>query len=231
MAGAGFKTFVDGDVLSAADVNTYLMEQAVMVFADASARSTAITAPSEGMVTYLKDTNQTQYYTGSAWETIGLGGLNLITETTVTAQASVAFDDVFTAAYRNYVIQVAGSASVGTTVLMQLRASGADLTTADYQQQAMYVANTSITGTRNVNQTQFYAFTGRTTSTAATIFVYRPQEAAATFITTQETDSNSDVQLNFYAGHYDQNTQADGFRFFVPSGALTNKIAVYGFGV
>jgi hypothetical protein len=70
MAGAGFKSWVDGDVLSAADVNTYLMQQAVMVFADASARSTAITAPSEGMVTYRSDADVIEYYDGAAWQPI-----------------------------------------------------------------------------------------------------------------------------------------------------------------
>lgn len=67
MAGAGFKTFNTGDVLTASDVNTYLMQQTVMVFADAAARTAAIAAPSEGMFSYLKDTNKTYRYDGSAW--------------------------------------------------------------------------------------------------------------------------------------------------------------------
>lgn len=67
MAGAGFKTFTTGEVLLAADVNTYLMQQTVMVFDDATARSTAIAAPSEGMMSYLKDTNLTYRYDGSNW--------------------------------------------------------------------------------------------------------------------------------------------------------------------
>ena len=67
MAGAGYKIFVDGDVLTATQVNTYLMEQAVMVFASSTARDAAITSPSEGMIVYLRDTNQLSVYTGSAW--------------------------------------------------------------------------------------------------------------------------------------------------------------------
>jgi hypothetical protein len=46
------------------------MNQSVMVFADAAARTSALT-PSEGMVTYLADTNALEYYTGSAWATVG----------------------------------------------------------------------------------------------------------------------------------------------------------------
>jgi len=67
MAGAGFKTFSVGEVLTATDVNTYLMQQTVMVFATAAVRSSAIAAPSEGMVTYLTDSNSLWYYDGAAY--------------------------------------------------------------------------------------------------------------------------------------------------------------------
>lgn len=68
MAGAGFKTFNTGDVLTASDVNTYLMQQTVMVFADSAARTTALGANvAEGMLSYLKDTNKVEVYNGSAW--------------------------------------------------------------------------------------------------------------------------------------------------------------------
>ena len=69
-AGLGFKTFTTGEVLTAADVNGYLM-QGVLVFASSAARSAAITSPQEGQVSYLKDTNSTEYYTGSAWTALG----------------------------------------------------------------------------------------------------------------------------------------------------------------
>jgi hypothetical protein len=70
-AGLGYKEFATGDVLTAADANGYLASQVVMVFADAAARSAAITSPQEGMISYLKDTNATQYYSGSAWVAVG----------------------------------------------------------------------------------------------------------------------------------------------------------------
>jgi hypothetical protein len=70
MAGAGFRTFVAGEVLTAAQVNTYLMEQAVMTFADATARDAAVTSPTEGMVAFLKDTNNLVAYDGSAWTNV-----------------------------------------------------------------------------------------------------------------------------------------------------------------
>lgn len=75
MAGAGFKTFNTGDVLTASDVNTYLMQQTVMVFANSTARSTALGANvAQGMLSYLKDTNTTSYYDGTTWQTLSTGG-------------------------------------------------------------------------------------------------------------------------------------------------------------
>lgn len=87
MAGAGFRTFVDGEVLTAAQVNTYLMQQAVMVFADASARSTAIAAPSEGMVTYLTGTDALEYYDGSSW--VGINDADAIQNSIVDAKGDL----------------------------------------------------------------------------------------------------------------------------------------------
>jgi hypothetical protein len=69
-AGLGFKTFSTGDVLTAGDVNGYLM-QGVLVFADATARDAAITSPEEGQVVYLKSTDEVLVYSGSAYVSVG----------------------------------------------------------------------------------------------------------------------------------------------------------------
>jgi len=76
MAGAGAKLFTSGAVLTAAQVNTYLMDQSVMRFADEATRTAAFggvgeTVLAEGMVSYLMDTDSVQVYDGSAWVSIG----------------------------------------------------------------------------------------------------------------------------------------------------------------
>ena len=72
MAGLGLKNF-GSEVLTSNDVDGYLMQQTVMVFASSAARTSAFTAaslsPSEGMVSYLSDVNQLQVYDGSSWVT------------------------------------------------------------------------------------------------------------------------------------------------------------------
>jgi len=72
-AGQGFKTFVTGEVLTAGDVNGYLM-QGINVFANATARDAAITAPAEGQFAFTKDTNSLWYYDGAAWVASGATG-------------------------------------------------------------------------------------------------------------------------------------------------------------
>jgi hypothetical protein len=80
MAGAGYKLFATGDVLTAAQVNTYLMQQSVMVFASSTARNTALSGVvSEGMLAYLLDTNDLTLYDGAAWNSFGAGDITGVT--------------------------------------------------------------------------------------------------------------------------------------------------------
>jgi len=104
-AGLGYKEFATGDVLTAADANGYLASQVVMVFANAAARTSAITSPQEGMISYLKDTNSTEYYSGSAWAAIGsaggtasftsIGSAALTGATTVTVSGLSGYNSLF----------------------------------------------------------------------------------------------------------------------------------------
>jgi hypothetical protein len=72
-AGLGFKDFVTGEVLTAADVDGYLM-QGIWVFASNAARNAAVTAPAEGNFAFTKDTNSLWYYDGAAWVASGATG-------------------------------------------------------------------------------------------------------------------------------------------------------------
>lgn len=88
MAGLGYKLYATGDVLTAAQVNNYLQEQTVMVFADSAARTTALASVlAEGMVSYLKSTKVVEIYTGSAW--VSLDDPTAIQNSIVTAKGDL----------------------------------------------------------------------------------------------------------------------------------------------
>ena len=93
MAGLGAKLFSSNTVLTAAEVNGYLMDQAIMRFASTAARDAAFGGAgeptlAEGMTCYLDDTNVLQSYTGSAWVSVADSTspriLQLLTATTNT---------------------------------------------------------------------------------------------------------------------------------------------------
>jgi hypothetical protein len=88
------KVFVAGEILTAADVNTNLMDQAVMSFAGTAARGSAIPSPVEGMVTYLNDADRLEVYT-NAWKPVG-GVLQVVStvKTNTFTTSSGTFTDV-----------------------------------------------------------------------------------------------------------------------------------------
>jgi hypothetical protein len=62
-----YKVFTNGSTLQASEVNENLMQQVTATFSNAAARAAAITAPVEGQVTYLEDSNSYQYWNSSSW--------------------------------------------------------------------------------------------------------------------------------------------------------------------
>jgi hypothetical protein len=112
MAGAGYKLFTTGSVLTASEVNTYLNEQTVMVFANAAARTTALASVlAEGMVSYLKDTDATEVYNGSAW--VGIANYGDITG--VTTGTDSGLTGGVTSGTADLKLQLQFNAQTGTT--------------------------------------------------------------------------------------------------------------------
>ena len=75
----GYKDFVAGDPLTAAQVDGYLMAQSVMTFASSAARTSAYPSPSEGNLCYLADTNDFQIFDGTSWVSYGAGDITGVT--------------------------------------------------------------------------------------------------------------------------------------------------------
>ena len=72
MAGSGIRVFAAGEILTAAQVNGYLMDQAVTRFADAATRDASFGGAGqpvlvEGRICYLDDVNLIQFFDGATW--------------------------------------------------------------------------------------------------------------------------------------------------------------------
>ena len=70
---AGYRTFSAGEVLTAANVQTYLQDQVIGVYASAAAAGSALTSPAQGQFRFLLDTDSFQYYDGADWQAAGGG--------------------------------------------------------------------------------------------------------------------------------------------------------------
>ena len=151
----GYKLFSTGEVLTANNVNSYLMKQTVMVFADSTARTTALSGVlAQGMISYITSTNTLENYNGSAWVVIGdvsLTGTQTLTNKTlstpreiITISATAATGTVNFDAITQAVLYYTSSASANWI----LNVRGNSGTTLD----SILATNSSMTVTHLVSQ-------------------------------------------------------------------------------
>ena len=176
-AGLGFKDFTTGEVLTAADVDGYLM-QGVWVFASAAARDAAVTSPQEGNFAYLKDTNVTTYYTGSAWANLDTTGMTNPMTTTgdIIYSSSGSTPARLGIGSTGNVLTVAGGvsswdapASGGMTLLSTTTLSGASTTISPISQSYKQLVFIIYGMTADTSNGQFYgALNNNTTANSMT---------------------------------------------------------------
>jgi len=93
MAAGGFKTFIAGETLDEDEINDFLM-QGMLVFADATARGSAVTAPVEGQFSFLADSDRVEFYDGSDWVQYSPGYVQAVVGSTTGSPATGTFTDV-----------------------------------------------------------------------------------------------------------------------------------------
>ena len=126
------KLFLDGEILDASDVNTYFMDQSLVIFEDSDERDAAfggftgvapnivLTEPvlTEGRICYLKDDDTLYIYTGATWTaqlaTIATGAVTsdkILNDTIMNVDINSAAD----IAHSKLATTTAGNILLGTT--------------------------------------------------------------------------------------------------------------------
>jgi len=155
-----------------------------------------------------------------------VAGLTLINTTTVTAQSTVSFNNVFSATYENYLILATYTVGADTDLNFRLRVAGVDASAANYT--TIILDNTgSITAARLTSQTNTRlgpARNGVVMRSRADIF--SPSLAVSTTLMARTVSVPVDNQIG---GSQDAATAYDGFTLYPGSSTITGTIRIYGY--
>jgi hypothetical protein len=238
--GSGFRTFTAGEVLTASNVQNYLMDQSVMTFGGSATRSSAIGTANfeEGMVSYLTDTDKLEVYNGTNWVSVAPTTSTpmgvLINSTSFSGVSSASFAaDTFTTTYDNYRIIVRLTSSSSTGYLqMRLRSAGTDNTTSNYDSQAIGRQSGGVTSTfESANDTIWYVVAkGAGDLTAVGMDLFSPKASNFTLFATSSQGIGAANSSNFAAGGtFKASTSFDSATLISSAGTITGTYSIYGY--
>jgi len=226
--------FTSGQVLTAAQQNTSA-GTGVPVFATTVTRDAAFggsnKALAEGQLCYIEASDVVQYYSGSAWATVGpstAGGLTLITAQTIgTAVSSVTVSSVFSSTYDNYKVTLSGGTSSTDDISIGLKLGS----TATGYYMAYTGANYSGAASSIVSNNNAASWTravsGFTNGLQANFELLGPNLAKTTSILGAQVALTA---ARNYAGYLNDTTQYTAFTLTPEAGTLTGgTIRVYGY--
>lgn len=231
--------FTAGQVLTAAQVTQ--INTGVPVFATTTTRDAAFGGAgektlAEGQFAYIEATDTTQYYNGSAWVSVGLSGLTLVTSGTFTAVSSFSTPAAtFTTTYDNYLVNVYGDGSTGATVGFRFNASGSAITTGYYGGLISPGDNGAAPITASSNATSLQVGSIADATYTGMQFSFNVYDATtATHYPSMSGQGRSGTvtssqQGNFFGGSRLVKAAVDGFTMLVSAGTMTGKYKVYGY--
>jgi hypothetical protein len=238
--GSGFRTFTAGEVLTASNVQNYLMDQSVMTFGGSATRASAIGTANfeEGMVSYLTDTDKMEVYNGTNWVSVAPTASTpmgvLINSTSFSAVASQSINDVFSATYDSYrivipkVIPAAGT----PTIRLKFRVSATDSSTQYYYGGISSASNSDTTVYRRAdNDSSFDISPASANYTFGNVIdVHNPFVVGRTiFNYSISGDDGSKYFGGSGSGFHNVSASYTGLTIFPSSSTITGSISIYGY--
>jgi hypothetical protein len=240
------KVFTAGEVLAASDVNDFLMDQTVMVFAGTAARGSAIPTATEGMYAHLNDTDTLTYFDGSDWVssfsdpglvpiipgavTVSSGTGSVSADGTInfTGVSSFTLDNIFTTSFRNYRAVMSFSSSASTSLRLQWREGGVTGTGNHFWGSVTLSAGVlgSATATTDASAL-FFSGSSSTTINSLSSDIYSPTDASVRtgFFVTQRR--NRDVGT--IGGENQVDSSIDGLIISITTGTMSGQLKIYGY--
>jgi hypothetical protein len=249
--------FVAGEVLTAAEmtqINTGIPVFATTVTRDAAFGGAGEKVLAEGQFAYIEATNTTQYYDGTAWQSVGVtpglvpivptsvavtgGGASASTsangQVTFTSCATLLLNGVFSSTYSNYRIIFEGTNSITTTVSMRLSTGGTPNTTANYNHERVVANGGTVAAARVSSATSFTEFFNNVNSTQGdnnSIDIFNPFATKNTGFNTLGYSTSVGGYWQTIGGHFAATTSFDGFQLIPASGASSGTMSVYGYTI
>jgi hypothetical protein len=235
--GSGYRTFTAGEVLTASNVQNFLQNQSVMVFADSTARATSIGTANfeEGMVSYLENSDTVEVYNGATWGSIAptsTQGLTLINTTSFSGVSSHSLtQDTFSSSYKDYRLVYKITTTQSSNITYRFRTAGSDNSTSNYQYQNFTAIGGSVSASNDTGTSIAITSTGGAITQFFTMDLFRPQIAENT-IFYQNNILNlqgSSPNIRFYYGQFGATTIFDSGTIITSAGTLSGSVSVYGY--
>jgi len=156
-----YRRFVNGEILSASQLNTYLLDQVISTYADATARNTAIGANAQyGQVTYLSTPGTFEIYDGVALAWIPLLTQRAWTSYTPTTTNITIGNGTWSSSYAmvgktvhlkvRFTLGSTSAITGAATFSLPVTATGFGYGTANLNTGSNYLGVAAISGTTNV---------------------------------------------------------------------------------
>lgn len=224
--------FTAGQVLTAAqmdNVNCGIPVFATTTTRDAAFGGTGEKTLAEGQFAYIEASNTTQYYDGAAWQTLGAGGLTLISTTAPSAATTVTLDNVFSSTYRHYLVTFNFNGGSTEETRFQFR-YGTTTQAASYYAAfnlAGYAGGSGVLGSNNAAYATIASDYDRLTGQ---MFITGVGNTSENGMFTAQTFCKNIAEAASGGGYVNANQTYTGFIFTnsAGTGIFTGTVSVYG---